>query len=264
MSTNYETLNVIKDTAGISLIEINRPDKLNALNELVLEELKRHFLSMDLESGDRGVIITGSGEKAFIAGADIKAMSSMSADEAEAFGRLGQELTLIIESSDFPVIAAVNGYALGGGCELALSADMILCSSNAIFGLPELSLGLIPGFGGTQRLAKNIGTQLAKQMIFSGRKLNAKEACAHGLVLEEFPSRDELLEGARKILGKTLSMAPLALKEAKHAINGGVDLPTEDGLEVELSGFRNVFETQDFKIGVNAFLNKEKAKFEGK
>jgi len=215
----------------------------------------------ELDSKTRGLIITGSGEKAFIAGADIKAMSAMDAEQGKTFSALGQQLTLQIENLPFPVIAAVNGFALGGGCEIALSADFIYASNNAIFGLPETKLGLIPGFGGTQRLAKIVGRNLAKEMIYTAKNLSASEAKEHGLVLQIAASREELLEICNKTLEKALSNSGDAIHQAKLAINRGCDLTVEQGLEIENQCFEDIFSSPEKQEGVNAFLEKRKANF---
>ena len=181
----------------ISIITINRPKALNALNSQVLEELDKTFDTIDTTK-IRAVIITGAGEKAFVAGADITEMSTLSKKEGEAFSKKGNDVFRKIETFEIPVIAAVNGYALGGGCEIAMSCDIRICSANALFGQPEVGLGITPGFGGTQRLARLIGIGMAKQMIFTGQNINAEEAKRIGLVNEVYP-KEELLNEAIKL-----------------------------------------------------------------
>lgn len=247
---------------GIGILTLNRESSLNALNEGVLDEL-RDFLEFNCKSNIKGLIFTGAGDKAFIAGADIKAMTSMSSAEAAEFAYKGQQVTLMFEEIRFPVIAAVNGFALGGGCEMALACDFILCTDNAVFGLPEVSLGLIPGFGGTQRLAKIIGRNRAKELIYTGRKVKAQEACQIGLAIKSLPSKEELIAEAKNIINRSADNSPHAIGVAKFVINRGIDSSIEEGLKVEKEMFGEIFDSYDMKEGTAAFIEKRKASFKG-
>ncbi len=258
---SYEFLDYkVEDEIGI--LTINREDKLNALNEKVLDEL-RDFLEFNCKSTIKGLILTGAGEKAFIAGADIKAMTSMDSTEASEFAYKGQQVTFMFEEIRFPVIAAVNGFALGGGCEVALACDFILCSENAVFGLPEVSLGLIPGFGGTQRLTKIVGRNRAKELIYTGRMVKADEACEIGLSLKSLTSKEELIAEAKNIINKASKNSPHAIGVAKFVINRGADINLDEGLKVERDMFGEIFSSYDMKEGTLAFLEKRKAQFKG-
>jgi len=262
---SYECIKAeIKDE--IFYLTLNRPQKLNALNRQVLSELK-DFLTSVLEEKDlsaKGMIFTGEGEKAFIAGADIAEMSGMNVTEAYEFGKLGQEVTLLLEQMPFPVIAAVNGFALGGGCELAMSCDFILATTNALFGQPEVKLGLIPGFGGTQRLENLIGRQRAKEIIFSGRNVKLDEAVLLGLVFKVFNTKDELIKGAIDMLASFNVNSPNAVRLAKKVMNEGNDLSIPQGLQKELEQFSAIFSSADMREGTAAFVAKRPAKFLGK
>ena len=249
-----------KDSIGI--LSLNREDKLNALNEDVLEEL-RAFLEGANKLKLKGLIFTGAGEKAFIAGADIAGMKEMTDKQAQDFAYRGQQVTFMLEELRFPVIAAVNGFALGGGCEMALACDFILCSENAVFGLPEVSLGLIPGFGGTQRLSKIVGRNRAKEMIYSARKVKANEAKEIGLVLGVYENKQLLIDAARDYIEKTSRNSLNAIGVAKFVINRGVDLPNEEGLNFEKNNFAEIFNSYDMKEGVSAFMEKRKPEFKG-
>ena len=255
---NFETIKIEQDDA-IAVLTVNRPDQLNALNAQVFYDIRDALNGLD--KSVRGLIITGEGEKAFIAGADIKAMQSMSAEEAKAFSALGQSISLQIENLPMPVIAAVNGFALGGGCEMALSADFIYASDNAVFGLPEVKLGLIPGFGGTQRLAKIVGRNLAKELVYTGRNMKIEEAKQCGLVLRSFDSKDALLAGAVKTLTQSLENSSNALATVKQVMNEGSDLTVEQGLTIENESFKTIFTSDDMQEGIAAFLEKRKANF---
>ena len=201
MITNSDLILFELDKDKIATLTFNKPSSLNALSVDVLKVLKSHLINLN-EQNIRGVILTGSGDKAFVAGADIKEMLSMSNEQALEFSSLGQEVTCLMESMKVPVIACVNGFALGGGLEMALGADFIYCSKNAVFGLPEVKLGLIPGFGGTQRLSRVIGRNIARELIYTGRNVSAEEAQKLGLVNEVFNSVEELLVGAKKTLAR--------------------------------------------------------------
>ncbi len=264
MSTNYKFI-TYESLDGIGLLTLNRPDKLNALNSEVLAELKDLLLSIEQTAGFpiKGLIFTGAGEKAFIAGADIAEMQKMSKKEAAEFGQLGQEVTFLLENLKVPVIACVNGFALGGGCEMAMSCDFIYATENAIFGQPEVKLGLIPGFGGTQRLAKYVGRAAAREIIYSGRNVKVEEALEWGLVLQDFSSKDEMIEAAKQYINKLAGNSPLAIQYAKKAINSGVDLTNQAGLQKELDYFAEIFTSEDMQEGTQAFVEKRKAHFKG-
>lgn len=261
MNKDFETLSYDED-AGVGVLTINRPKALNALNEQVFHDL---LAAMEELRGKKlkGLILTGSGEKAFIAGADIKAMLDMTPEEASEFAGLGQKTSLEIENLPFPVIAAVNGFALGGGLEMALSCDFIMASENAVFGLPEVGLGLIPGFGGTQRLAKVVGRNRAKEMIFTARMVKVEEAKTMGLVLESFASKEELIDASKKKINKCAVNSIHAIGVAKLVVNEGVDLRNEEGLQIEQKRFGDIFNSYDMKEGTQAFIEKRKAEFKG-
>ena len=248
---------------NIGILTINRPEKLNALNVEVLQELQVFFdlLIADQMKNIKTLILTGEGEKAFIAGADIKAMSKMNRDEAYSMARLGQQVTLSMESLSVPIIAAVNGFALGGGCEMAMACDFIVATESAVFGQPEVKLGLIPGFGGTQRLSKIIGRNKAKELIFTGRNMTSKEALENGLVIKLCSDKKQLLETCMKIAETISRNAPKAISNCKQIMNDGNDLLIKDGLEIEAEVFSKVFETEEMIEGTSAFLEKRRAKF---
>jgi enoyl-CoA hydratase len=248
------------------VLTINRETKLNALNAEVLNELQE--LLQELKKDENydllGLLVTGSGEKAFIAGADIKEMSDMSPSDAYTFGQLGQKVTTLFEGLQIPVIACVNGFALGGGCEIAMSCDFIYCTQNALFGQPEVKLGLIPGFGGTQRLAKLVGRNRAKEMIYTGRNINAEEALRIGLVLRSFTSKTEMINEAMKTLNQLALNSPSAISAAKKVMNEGVDLTVSEGLQLEKRQFSGIFSSEDMREGTKAFLEKRAPQFTGK
>ena len=243
---------------AVEVITIDRPQALNALNPEVLADLKAAFESIDLKT-IRCIVLTGSGEKSFVAGADIGAMSTMTRAEGEAFSKLGNDLFLKIESFPIPVIAAVNGFALGGGNELAMSCDIRVCSDNAMFGQPEVGLGITPGFGGTQRLARLVGMGMAKQLVYSAFNVKADEALRIGLVNAVYPQA-ELMDNALKLAAKIASNAPIAVRHCKQAMNEGIELPIDKAVAVEEKLFGECFETHDQKEGMGCFLSKEKPK----
>lgn len=258
----YQTL-LIENKDSIAVLTINRPEKLNALSELMLTELK-HFLKsllLETDSKIRGLILTGAGTKAFVAGADIKEMSLMTADQGEVFGQLGQDVTTLFETLPIPVIACVNGFALGGGCEMAMACDFIFATTSAVFGQPEVSLGLIPGFGGCVRLMKHVGVAKAKELIYSGRMVKADEAFRLGLVNEVYDSQTEMLSAAEKCLRLILQKSPHAVALCKHIINTADGENTTDGLRIEKAGFRRAFESEEMREGTRAFLEKRKPQF---
>lgn len=258
----FENLLYQRDDAIVTLT-INRPNVRNALNRKTLAELHRAFFEFRHDSDARVLILTGAGDRAFVAGADIAEMSAMQQEEAEDFARQGQNLTANIESIPKAIIAAVNGYALGGGCELAMACDFILASDNAAFGQPEVGLGLIPGFGGTQRLARVVGRAIAKQMIFTGEIIKAERAREIGLVNRIFPQA-ELLSGAVEIAKAIASKGPKAVGAAKHSLNRGYNLTLEVGMEFEAMLFGSMFKTEDMREGTRAFLEKRVPSFKGK
>jgi enoyl-CoA hydratase len=243
----------------VGLITINRPEALNAINRAVLSELNEILDAVDLET-TRCLVITGAGEKAFVAGADVPEMCCMSEREARFFSETGNTLFRKIESFPIPVIAAINGYALGGGNELALSCDIRICSENAVFGQPEAGLGITPGFGGTQRLARVIGsTSKAKELLFTCRNIKAEEALQIGLVSCVY-RLEELLPEALKLADRIAGNAPIAIRTIKRAVNEGLDMPIKDAIQHEVDLFSTCFLTEDQQEGMQAFMEKRKEK----
>ncbi len=240
----------------VGIVTINRPKALNALNTEVLKDLETVLDSIDINE-TRAVIITGAGEKSFVAGADIGAMSKMTKEEGAAFGKFGNDIFLKLESLPIPTIAAVNGFALGGGNELAMSCDIRICSENAVFGQPEVGLGITPGFGGTQRLERLVGTGKAKEMIYSASNIKAAEAYRVGLVNAVYPL-EELMPAAKKLANKIASNAPIAVRNCKRAITQGYMSDMPHAAEVEEKWFGECFETEDQREGMAAFLEKRK------
>lgn len=243
---------------AVEIITIDRPKALNALNPEVLADLKAAFEAVD-QNAIRCIILTGEGEKSFVAGADIGSMSTMTKAEGEAFGKLGNDIFLFIESFPIPVIAAVNGFALGGGNELAMSCDIRLCSENAVFGQPEVGLGITPGFGGTQRLARLVGMGMAKQLVYSALNIDAQEALRIGLVNAVYPQA-ELMENALKLANRIARNAPIAVRNCKKAINEGMQVSISEGVAIEEKLFGDCFETHDQVEGMACFLSREKPK----
>ena len=239
-----------------SVLSINRPKALNALNSTVLEELDKTLDAVDLQTV-RCLILTGAGEKSFVAGADIGEMSTLSKAEGEAFGKKGNDVFRKLETFPIPVIAAVNGFALGGGCEISMSCDIRICSENAVFGQPEVGLGITPGFGGTQRLARIVGTGKAKEMIYGARNIKAEEAYRIGLVNNVYPL-EELMPAAKKLAATIARNAPIAVRNCKRAINEGLQVDMDQAVVIEEKLFGNCFETYDQKEGMAAFLEKRK------
>jgi len=240
---------------AVGIITINRPKALNALNEDVLNELEQAFDAVDL-SVVRCLILTGAGEKSFVAGADIGAMSTMTKAEGAAFGKKGNDIFLKIEKFPIPVIAAINGFALGGGCEISMSCDIRICSENALFGQPEVGLGITPGFGGTQRLARLVGAGMAKQLIYTARNIDAAEAKRIGLVNEVYPLAD-LMPAAKKMAAGIAGNAPIAVRACKKAINEGLQVSIDEGVAIEEELFGNCFESYDQREGMANFLRKK-------
>jgi enoyl-CoA hydratase len=243
---------------AVGKITINREKALNALNSQVLDELNATLDSVDL-STVRCLILTGAGAKSFVAGADIGEMSTLTKAEGEAFGKKGNDVFRKLETFPIPVIAAVNGFALGGGCEIAMSCDIRICSENAVFGQPEVGLGITPGFGGTQRLARLVGAGMAKQMIYTARNIKADEALRIGLVNAVYPV-DELIAQAEKLAGTIAKNAPIAVRNCKKAINDGLDADMDEAIVIEEKLFGDCFETEDQKYGMAFFLDKNKEK----
>ena len=250
----------IEKSDGIAVITINRPDAMNAMNSDVVSELSITVSDMITDKETGVIIITGSGEKAFVAGADIKAMQQMNAEDALEFGKTGQEMTLVIENSPKPVIAAVNGFALGGGCEISLACHIRVASENAIFGQPEVLLGLIPGWGGTQRLPKIVGTGIANELITTGNQISAQEAHRIGLV-NHVVTQTELMDTCKEIGKKILNNGPNAIAKSLNCIYESFDKSIEDGLEFEVKAFANLFSREETKEGLSAFVEKRKANF---
>jgi len=233
------------------------------LNEEVLNNLADCFLALNENKNIRSIILTGAGNKAFVAGADIKAMSTMKPEQAMAFAKLGHKAMNAVAACSHPVIAAVNGFALGGGCELALACDFIYASDNAVFGLPETKLGLYPGFGGTQRLTQLVGIAKAKELIFSAAQLKAECALAVGIINKIFP-QDQLLEEALKVANTINTNGPLAVSLAKKVLHEGQSLPLQKALENECEHFAQLFKDEDHLEGLTAFIEKREANFTGK
>ena len=246
----------------VALLTISAPQSLNALNSTILGEMNDYLDHFDA-SLHRCLVITGEGAKSFVAGADISEMATLDAAAGEAFGRLGASVFRKVETLACPVIAAVNGYALGGGCELALACDIRICSDNARFGQPEVGLGIIPGFSGTVRLARAVGMGMAKQLIFTGKPIRSDEALRIGLVNAVVPQA-ELLDRALELAAQIAAQAPLAVQAAKKCINSGWDLDADEAIAFENRAFGRCFATDDQKQGMRAFLEKQKYEFQGK
>lgn len=240
----------------VGLMTINRPKALNALNADVLKDIEAAFDAVDLDR-IRVIIITGAGEKSFVAGADIAAMSTMTKEQGEQFGKFGNDIFRKIETFPIPVIAAVNGFALGGGNELAMSCDIRICSDNAVFGQPEVGLGITPGFGGTQRLARLIGVGKAKEMVYGARNIKADEAYRLGLVNAVY-TQEELMPAAKKLAAGIAKNAPIAVRNSKKAMNDGLQVDMDQAIVIEEKAFGACFETEDQKEGMTAFLEKRK------
>lgn len=256
---------------AVGTITINREKALNALNSQVLDELNATLDNVDLDTV-RCLILTGAGEKSFVAGADIGEMSTLTKAEGEAFGKKGNDVFRKLETFPIPVIAAVNGFALGGGCEISMSCDIRICSDNAVFGQPEVGLGITPGFGGTQRLARLVSPGMAKQLIYTARNIKAAEAYRIGLVnqvvsaeLNEagevvVSAKDALMAAANKMASGIAMQAPIAVRNCKKAINDGLQADMDQAIVIEEKLFGNCFETEDQKAGMGNFLEKDKSK----
>ena len=256
---------------AVGTITINREKALNALNSQVLDELNATLDNVDLDTV-RCLILKGAGEKSFVAGADIGEMSTLTKAEGEAFGKKGNDVFRKLETFPIPVIAAVNGFALGGGCEISMSCDIRICSDNAVFGQPEVGLGITPGFGGTQRLARLVSPGMAKQLIYTARNIKAAEAYRIGLVnqvvsaeLNEagevvVSAKDALMAAANKMASGIAMQAPIAVRNCKKAINDGLQADMDQAIVIEEKLFGDCFETEDQKAGLGNFLEKDKSK----
>ena len=256
---------------AVGTITINREKALNALNSQVLDELNATLDAVDLDTV-RCLILTGAGEKSFVAGADIGEMSTLTKAEGEAFGKKGNDVFRKLETFPIPVIAAVNGFALGGGCEISMSCDIRICSDNAVFGQPEVGLGITPGFGGTQRLARLVSPGMAKQLIYTARNIKAAEAYRIGLVNQVVSAetneagevvvsaKDALMAAANKMASGIAMQAPIAVRNCKKAINEGLQVDMDKAIVIEEKLFGDCFETEDQKAGMGNFLEKDKEK----
>ena len=242
-----------KDAVGV--LTIDREKALNALNSQVLDELSEALDAVDLATV-RCLILTGAGEKSFVAGADIGEMSTLTKAEGEAFGKKGNDVFLKLENFPIPVVAAINGFALGGGCEISMSCDIRICSDNAMFGQPEVGLGITPGFGGTQRLARIVGPGMAKQLIYTARNIKADEALRIGLVNAVYPQA-ELMDEAMKLASTIAGNAPIAVRNCKKAINEGLQVSIDEAVVIEEKLFGDCFESYDQKEGMANFLRKK-------
>ena len=250
--------NVLLEKKGhYAVATINRPKALNALNSQVLEDLNELVDVVAADEEIRALVLTGAGEKAFVAGADIGEMSSLTKAEGEAFGKKGNDVFRKLETMPIPVIAAINGFALGGGCELSTSCDIRICADTAVFGHAEVGLGITPGFGGTQRLARLVSPGMAKQLIYTARNIKADEALRIGLVNAVYPAA-ELMAAAEKMADTIAKNAPIAVRACKTAINEGLDVDMDQALVIEEKLFGDCFETADQKEGMGAFLEKRK------
>ena len=250
--------NVLLEKKGnIAVATINRPKALNALNSQVLEDLNELVDLVNADEEIRALVLTGAGEKAFVAGADIGEMSTLTKAKGEAFGKKGNDVFRKLETMPIPTIAAINGFALGGGCELSMSCDIRICADTAVFGQPEVGLGITPGFGGTQRLARLVSPGMAKQLIYTARNIKADEALRIGLVNAVYPA-EELMAAAEKMAATIAANAPIAVRACKKAINEGLDVDMDAALVIEEKLFGSCFETADQAEGMGAFLEKRK------
>lgn len=255
---------VLRERDGaVVTVTLNRPDKLNALNAELLGELDATFAELSRDASIACVILTGAGEKAFAAGADIAAMSAMSTEEARAFSETGHRVCSRIERAPFPVVGAVNGFALGGGCEIALACDFLYASDKAKLGQPEVNLGVMPGFGGTQRLARRVGIGRARELCYTADVIGAEEAKRIGLVNAVVPAA-ELLPKVRDVATKIASKGRLAVAQCKRVLFSGADVPVDVANALETQAFAQLFGTEDQREGMKAFLEKRAAAFTGK
>ncbi len=247
---------------GVAVLTIDRQEKLNALDPQVVEEIGQSLLELESE-GPRVIIVTGAGEKSFVAGADIAAMSTMDPLEAKRFAEIGHAAMALLDKSPIPTIAAVNGFALGGGCEIAIACDIRIAAENALFGFPEVGLGILPGMGGTQRLPRLVGPAIAKELIFTGRRIKAEEARMIGLVNHIVP-QGEALKAAKEMAAEIAANGPVAVRHAKAAANRALDVDLISGLEYEADQFALLFATEDASEGMGAFVERRKAEFKGR
>lgn len=261
LSKPYETIKIEREQS-IVWITLNRPHRLNAFNDILMEELAEALDTVENDPSVRCVIITGEGDRAFSAGADITAFPKATPVTAEEFSRKGQKVFSKIEEMSKPVIAAINGYALGGGLELALACDFRIASEHAELGNPEINLGIIPGWGGTQRLVRIVGLRNAKRLVMLGERIKADEALQMGLVDKVVPF-EKLREEAKALAQKLCEGPPIALKYAKHALNFGSQVPLDVGLRLEATLMALLFSTQDIKRGIEAFMSRRKPEFKG-
>src|SRR6266516_3630625 len=262
LSMSYQTL-LFEIRDGIAFVTINRPDKLNALNDQVMLDLAGAAERIATEGEIKGAILTGSGPKSFVAGADIGDLSRQGPFDGKARAQRGQAVLRRLETCGKPVIAAINGFALGGGCELAMACHIRIASENAKFGQPEVKLGIAPGYGGTQRLPRLVGKGVALQLILTGEMIDAQEAYRIGLVNKVVPAA-ELLTASEQLLRGILTMGPLAVRLALEAVDQGLEMTLDEGLLLEANHFGLLAATQDMKEGLTAFLEKRSAKFQGK
>ena len=258
-----DSVTLLEHDGALSTLTINRPKALNALNADVLAGIRAATEEVAGRAETKCLIVTGAGEKAFVAGADIAAMQAMDVAQAKEFAASGHATMASLEALSVPVIAAVNGFALGGGCELALSCDFIYASERAKFGQPEVNLGVLPGFGGTQRLARRVSVGMARELVYTGNMINADEALRIGLVNRVF-APEALLEEAKKTAALIATKGSLAVAKSKKVIADGLDVSLAEGNQLEVDAFASCFSTADQKEGMDAFLNKRKAEFTGK
>lgn len=259
---SYENVQLVIED-NVAVITLNRPKALNALNTQTVHELGSAVMEVLRNQAVRALILTGAGEKAFVAGADIAEMSALTPGQAREFASLGHMVLQSLENLAIPTIAAVNGFALGGGLELALACDLVYASENAVLGLPEVGLGVIPGFGGTQRLSRIVGKQRAKELVFTGRRITAEVALRQGLILDVVPQAG-LLAHCRAVAQEMAKNGPLAIAQAKRAIEFGMNTDLQTGNELERQAFGVLFGTEDQREGMSAFLEKRKPSFQGR
>ena len=257
MDTEKKVL--VEKEGPVAVLTINNPKALNALSTAVLQDLEEAVNDVKNDDDIYAVIITGAGSKSFVAGADIAEMKDKTVEEAAQYGAFGNKVFRAIETMEKPVIAAINGFALGGGNELAMACDIRLAAENAVFGQPEVGLGITPGFGGTQRLARIVPVGIAKEIIYTGRNIKAPKALEIGLVNAVYP-QEELMEAAKKMANGIAKNAPKAVAASKAAINKGLDGTMDEGIAIEVEEFSNCFATEDQKYGMDCFLNKVKDK----
>jgi enoyl-CoA hydratase len=252
----------VERDGGIAIVTIDRPNALNALSASVLTELESTFVELaQAGAAVRGVLLVGAGGRAFVAGADIRGMVSLTPEAAAELARLGHRVAAAVEALPAPVIACIDGFALGGGLELALACDLIYATDASHFGQPEVKLGLIPGFGGTVRLPRAVGAARARELIYTGRRIGIEEAVAAGLVVRRFPDRDALLTGARETLAEIAANSATAVGIAKRVLVSAAGRPTDTASELEVGGFEDAFRTDDMHEGVAAFLEKREPRF---